>query len=262
MNELTIFNNDNFGQLRTVMINNQPWFVAADVCRALEISNSRMAVDRLDADEKSAVSLTDTSSNGVEQRREFTVVSEPGLYSLVLGSRKPEARMFKRWITHDVIPAIRSHGGYLTPELTERVLTDPDTIIRLATDLKQERSARIEAERRIAKDAPKVLFADAVSQASNEILVGELAKMIRQNGHEIGQNRLYEQLRKDGYIMKNSTIPTQRAMEQQLFRIIERSVIQPNGTTRVTQTTKVTGKGQVYFINKYGGGEGFLPDLL
>lgn len=260
MNELTIFNNDHFGQLRTVMINNQPWFVAADVCRALEIDDTGRAVGRLDPDESTRIEIAHPQNP--LKTLEVLAVSEPGLYSLVLGSRKPEARMFKRWITHDVIPAIRSHGGYLTPELTERVLTDPDTIIRLATDLKQERSARIEAERRIAKDAPKVLFADAVSQASNEILVGELAKMIRQNGHEIGQNRLYEQLRKDGYIMKNSTIPTQRAMELQLFRIIERSVIQPNGTTRVTQTTKVTGKGQVYFINKYGGGEGFLPDLF
>ena len=260
MNELTIFNNDHFGQLRTVMINNQPWFVAADVCRALEIDDTGRAVGRLDQDESTRIEIAHPQNP--LKTLEVLAVSEPGLYSLVLGSRKPEARMFKRWITHDVIPAIRSHGGYLTPELTERVLTDPDTIIRLATDLKQERSARIEAERRIAKDAPKVLFADAVSQTSNEILVGELAKMIRQNGHEIGQNRLYEQLRKDGYIMKNSTIPTQRAMELQLFRIIERSVIQPNGTTRVTQTTKVTGKGQVYFINKYGGGEGFLPDLL
>lgn len=249
MNDLTTFTNDQFGSLRTVTINSEPWFVAADVCRALEIGNSRMAVDRLDDDEKNTVSLTD----GNRGNPNMTVVSEPGLYSLVLGSRKPEARKFKRWVTHDVIPAIRSHGGYLTPELTERVLSDPDTIIRLATDLKKERSARIQAEQKIITDAPKVLFADSVSNASNEILVGELAKLLNQNGMDIGQNRLYELLRKDGYIMKNSTIPTQYAMERGWFRVIERTVIDPGGATRITKTTKVTGKGQVYFISHYLG---------
>lgn len=256
MNELTVFTNSQFGNLRTVSRNGQPWFVAADVCKALDIRNGRDAVYRLDDDEK-GVASTDTPGG----KQEMTIISESGLYSLVLGSRKPEARLFKRWITHDVIPSIRSHGAYLTPELTEQVLSDPDTIIRLATDLKSERAARIAAEQKISADAPKVLFADAVSQASNEILVGELAKLIRQNGFEIGQNRLYDRLREDGYIMKNSTIPTQKAMEQGLFRIIERSVIQPNGTTRVTQTTKVTGKGQIFFINRYSVNNGFLDDL-
>lgn len=254
MNEIKVFENTQFGNLRTVTVDGQPWFVAADVCKALEID--RTATRRLDNDEKGVHS---THTPGGEQN--ITIVSESGLYSLILGSRKPEARQFKRWVTHDIIPAIRAHGAYLTPELTEQVLSDPDTIIRLATDLKAERSARIAAEQKIASDAPKVLFADSVSQASNEILVGELAKLIRQNGHEIGQNRLFEQLRNDGFIMKHSTIPTQRAMELGLFRIIERSIVQPNGTTRVTQTTKVTGKGQIYFINRYASDNGFLDDI-
>lgn len=246
MNDLTVFQNDQFGQLRTVQKDGQPWFVAADVCRALEISNNRDALSRLDTDEK-GVALTDTPGG----TQEMTVVSEPGLYSLVLGSRKPEARQFKRWVTHDVIPSIRSHGAYLTPELTEQVLSDPDTIIRLATDLKKERSARIQAEQKIAEDAPKVLFADSVSNSSSDILVGELAKLLHQNGLDIGQNRLYDLLRKDGYIMKNTTIPTQYAMERGWFRVVERTIVDPGGATRITKTTKVTGKGQLYFINRY-----------
>lgn len=243
-NDLKTFTNDQFGSLRTVTINNEPWFVAADVCRALELD--RTATRRLDEDEKGVHS---THTHGGDQ--EITVVSEPGLYSLVLGSRKPEARQFKRWITHDVIPAIRSHGGYLTPELTEQVLSDPDTIIRLATDLKRERSARVAAEQRIAQDAPKVLFADAVSSSKDDIPISELAKFLRQNGVDTGRNRLFDTLRADGYIQKFSTEPTQKAMELGLFRIVERTHLDPDGSSRLCRTTKVTGKGQLYFVQRY-----------
>lgn len=256
MDEIKVFDNPQFGNLRTVLRNGQPWFVASDVCKALDISNSRQALTRLDDDEKGVIS-TDTPGG----RQDMAAVSEPGLYSLVLGSRKPEARQFKRWVTHEVIPAIRSHGAYLTPELTEQVLSDPDTIIRLATNLKSERAARLAAEQKIAADAHKVLFADSVSQSDDEILVGELAKLLRQNGRDIGQNRLYDQLRQDGFIMKNSTFPTQRAMDLGLFRVIERTIQQPGSSPRVTQTTKVTGKGQIYFINRYALDRGFLADI-
>lgn len=245
-NDLKTFTNDQFGSLRTVTIDNEPWFVAADVCKALEIGNSRQALTRLDDDEKGVIS-TDTPGG----KQEMATVSEPGLYSLVLGSRKPEARQFKRWITHDVIPAIRSHGGYLTPELTEQVLSDPDTIIRLATDLKKERSARIQAEQRIALDAPKVLFADAVSSSQDDIPISELAKFLKQNGVDTGRNRLFDTLRADGYIQKFSTEPTQKAMELGLFRIVERTHLDPDGSSRLCRTTKVTGKGQLYFVQRY-----------
>lgn len=245
-NDLKTFTNDQFGSLRTVTIDNEPWFVAADVCKALEIWNSRQALTRLDDDEKGVIS-TDTPGG----KQEMATVSEPGLYSLVLGSRKPEARQFKRWITHDVIPAIRSHGGYLTPELTEQVLSDPDTIIRLATDLKKERSARIAAEQRIALDAPKVLFADAVSSSQDDIPISELAKFLKQNGVDTGRNRLFDTLRADGYIQKFSTEPTQKAMELGLFRIVERTHLDPDGSSRLCRTTKVTGKGQLYFVQRY-----------
>ena len=181
----------------------------------------------------------------------MTTVNEPGLYSLVLGSRKPEAKAFKRWITHEVIPTIRKHGMYATPETAEQILNNPDFLIKTLETLKQERAARVAAEEQIKLDAPKVLFADCVSQAETDILIGELAKLLKQNGMDIGQNRLYEKLRQEGFIMKNSTIPTQRAMELGLFHVIERSIMQPNGTTRITKTTKVTGKGQQYFVNRY-----------
>lgn len=251
MNEIKIFTNDQFGQIRTINQNGEPWFVAADVCRALEIANPTMALERLDEDEKMTLSLTEGHSGQRGGAQFLSAVNEPGLYSLVLGSRKPEAKAFKRWITHEVIPAIRKHGMYATPETAEQILNNPDFLIKTLETLKQERAARIAAEEKTRADAPKVLFADSVAQAESDILIGELAKLLKQNGVETGQNRLYERLRKDGYIMKNSTIPTQKAMEAGLFRVIERTIAQPNGTTRITATTKVTGKGQIYFVNKY-----------
>ena len=246
MNEIKIFTNDQFGQIRTISQDGEPWFVAADVCRALEHTNVTVALDRLDSDEKAKFNLGLPGGD-------TGCVNEPGLYSLVLGSRKPEAKAFKRWITHEVIPAIRKHGMYATTETVEKMLEDPDSLIKILQALKEERAARIEAEQTNQLNAPKVLFADSVAQAENDILVGELAKLLKQNGVETGQNRLYNQLREDGYIMKNSTIPTQRAMELGLFRVIERSITQPNGTTQITKTTKVTGKGQIYFVNRYAG---------
>ena len=245
MNEIKIFTNEQFGQIRVIDQNGEPWFVAADICRVLEISNPSMAIDRLDDDERAKFNL---GRQGMGY-----AINKPGLYALVLGSRKPEAKAFKRWITHEVLPAIEKHGMYATPEMAEKILQDPDFLIKTLQELKKERSARVAAEEQIRLDAPKVLFADCVSQADTDILVGELAKLLKQNGMDIGQNRLYEKLRAEGFIMKNSTIPTQRAMEMGLFRVIERSIMQPNGTTRITQTTKVTGKGQQYFVNRYIG---------
>lgn len=249
--EIKIFDNAQFGQLRTINQNGEPWFVAADVCAALDMGETHVAMRRLEEDEKDRFSIPTLGGD-----QTMWTVNEPGLYSLVLGSRKPEAKAFKRWITHEVIPAIRKHGMYATPDTVEKILEDPDTVIRILQEMKEERARRVQAEEKIALDAPKVLFADCVSQADTDILVGELAKLLKQNGMDIGQNRLYDRLRQEGFIMKNSTIPTQRAMELGLFRVIERSIMQPNGTTRITQTTKVTGKGQQYFVNRYIGMKG------
>ena len=249
MNELRVFENSEFGQIRTVEQNGEPWFVAADVCKALEHSNSRMALDRLDPDEKGVSSIY--TPGGAQ---EMSVVNEPGLYSLVLGSRKPEAKAFKRWITHEVIPAIRKHGAYATPEMVERMLGDPDVMIRTLTALKEERAKNAALEAKAEADKPKVLFAESVSAAKTSILIGELAKLLKQNGVDMGQTRLFKWMRDNGYLMKNgasTNLPTQRSMDMGLFEIKETTINNPDGSVRLTRTPKVTGKGQVYFVNKF-----------
>lgn len=240
-NSLTLFTYQGMN-LRTSLINGEPWFVAKDVCEVLDITNSRDALNRIDEDEKGVV-LTDTHGG----KQEVTAVNEPGLYSLILGSRKAEAKQFKRWITHEVIPAIRKHGGYLTPEKVEEALLNPDTIIQLATQLKEAR-AKIEADR------AKVIFAEALETSNHSILIGELAKLLKQNGIEIGQNRLFDWMRQEGYLGSKGeyyNVPTQKGMDLKLFEIKTRSINNPDGSVRVTRTTKVTTKGQMYFINKF-----------
>lgn len=251
MNEIQVFNSQQFGQMRSIMKGNEPWFVAADVCRALGIINHKDALTRLDEDEKSGVSLPDP--HGREQIT--NCVNEPGLYSLVLGSRKPEAKAFKRWVTHDVIPSLRKHGMYATESTVEKMLNDPDAAIQILQRFKQEREQRKLLESKVAEDAPKVLFADSVACSNSEILVGELAKILKQNGMDIGQNRLFEKLRKDGYLIQRNgsdyNMPTQKSMEMGLMRIKETSITHADGHVSVNRTPKVTGKGQVYFVNRY-----------
>ncbi len=247
MNNVQVFKNEQFGEIRTVQNNSEIFFVATDVCKALEIKNVSQAVAKLDDDERSMFNIG--------RQGNTNVVNEAGLYNLVLSSRKQEAKAFKRWITHDVIPAIRKHGGYLTNDKIEEVLTDPDTIIKLATTLKEERLKRAEAERQLEEAKPKMIFADAVSASDTTILIGDLAKLIKQNGHEIGQKRLFEWLRKNGYLIKrygaDYNSPTQRAMELGLFKIKETAITHSDGHVTVSKTVKVTGKGQQYFINKF-----------
>lgn len=251
MNQLQAFNNTEFGQVRTMVINGSPWFVAKDVCECLDINNSRQALARLDSDEKNSVILND----GTPGNPEKGIVNEYGLYSLVLSSRKPSAKAFKRWITHEVIPAIRKHGAYMTGETLEQALTSPDFLIRLATELKTEQEARKMAEAQIEADKPKVLFADSVAASHGSILVGELAKLLNQNGIDIGQNRLFNWLRKNGYLIcrkgTDYNMPTQRSMEMQLFSIKETAITHSDGHVSISKTVKVTGKGQLYFVNKF-----------
>lgn len=251
MNQLQVFNNQEFGQVRTMTIDGSPWFVAKDVCECLDINNSRQALARLDSDEKNSVILND----GTPGNPEKGIVNEYGLYSLVLSSRKPSAKAFKRWITHEVIPAIRKHGAYMTGETLEQALTSPDFLIRLATELKTEQEARKMAEAQIEADKPKVLFADSVAASHGSILVGELAKLLNQNGIDIGQNRLFNWLRENGYLIcrkgTDYNMPTQRSMEMQLFNIKETAITHSDGHVSISKTVKVTGKGQVYFVNKF-----------
>lgn len=250
MNQLQVFNNTEFGQVRTMVINGSPWFVAKDVCECLGITKHRDAVGRLDGDERGSVEVD--TLGGTQQ---MAAVNEYGLYSLVLSSRKPSAKAFKRWITHEVIPAIRKHGAYMTGETLEQALTSPDFLIRLATELKTEQEARRLAEQKIEADKPKVLFADSVAASHGSILVGELAKLLNQNGIDIGQNRLFNWLRENGYLIcrkgTDYNMPTQRSMEMQLFNIKETAITHSDGHVSISKTVKVTGKGQVYFVNKF-----------
>lgn len=247
MNSLKVFENKEFGKVRTIMTDSEPLFIAADVCKALDIKNFTQAVSRLDTDERAMLNI------GRQGRT--NVVNEYGLYNLVLASRKPEAKAFKRWITHEVIPAIRKHGGYLTPDKTEELLNDPDLIIQLATNLKEERAARSHAEQQLAVAKPKVLFADAVAASDSTILIGDLAKIIKQNGHAVGQQRMFKWLREHGYLIKRMgadyNSPTQKAMELGLFKIKETAITHSDGHVTVSKTVKVTGKGQQYFIAKF-----------
>lgn len=242
MNNLQIFKNEDFGEIRVVEKEGQPWFVAKDVCDILEIQNTTDATKRLDADEVTRFNLGGLTG-------EINLVNEYGLYSLILGSRKPEAKKFKRWVTHEVLPSIRKNGGYIANQesLTPEQIVAQALIV--ANNIIQEK------DRLLAEQKPKVLFADAVSTSHTSILVGELAKLINQNGVDIGQNRLFEWLRDNGFLIKRNgsdyNMPTQYSMDLGLFEIKERSIANPDGSVRITKTPKVTGKGQQYFINKF-----------
>lgn len=252
MSNIKIFENPEFGSIRTVEINNEPWFVGKDVVDILGYQNGSRDINRHVEEED-----RQNYQNGTfESNRGLTIINESGLYSLILSSKLPKAKEFKHWVTSEVLPAIRKHGGYLSPEKIEEVLSDPDTIIKLATTLKEEQAKRREAEAKLEKAKPKMIFADAVSASEQTILIGELAKLIKQNGHDIGQKRLFQWMRDNGYLIKRGAdynIPTQRAMEMGLFRIKESTVVKPDGSTSLNKTTKVTGKGQQYFINKFLG---------
>ncbi|MEK3838694.1 phage antirepressor [Paenibacillus sp. FSL R7-0128] len=248
MNQIQKFMYSN-QEVRSTVINGEPWFVAKDVCDVLELTNSRMAIDRLDEDEK-GVSSTDTLGG----KQNVTIVNESGLYSLILGSRKPEAKQFKRWITHEVIPSIRQHGAYMTPSTIEKVLTDPDFIIQMANQMKTEQEKNRLLQQKIEADKPKVHFAESVEISKDSILVADLAKLLRQKGVEIGEHRLYKWLREEGYLIKSGTEynrPTQRSMELGLFEVKTGHRGSSDGTIKLTYTSKVTGKGQIYFINKF-----------
>ncbi len=252
MNDLRIFENKEFGKVRTSIINDEPWFSLADVCRILEINNPRMAKTRLN---EKGVSTTDILTNGGRQQANF--INESNLYKLVFQSRKPEAEKFADWVTSEVLPSIRKHGAYMTETAIERTLTDPDYLIQLATTLKEEKQRRIAAEAENEMNRPKVLFSDSCEVAENSILIGEFAKRLKQNGlPNMGQNRLFALLRDQGYLCKGGerrNQPTQRSMEQGLFETKVRVINNPDGSTRTTTTTKMTGKGQIYFTNKFLG---------
>ena len=251
MNETQLFNFK--GQrVRTVTINNEPYFVGNDVATILGYSNYRNAVvNHVDKEDKLRTQIEYAGQN-----RNMTVINESGLYSLILGSKLPTAKEFKHWVTSEVLPSIRKHGAYMTPQTIEKALLSPDTIINLATQLKEEQEQRKHLQEENEQMKPKALFADAVSTSSSSILIGQLAKILRQNGVSIGQNRLFAWMRKHGYLGtrgSNRNVPTQRSMELGLFKTKETVINHSDGHTTVNITTKVTGKGQQYFIQKFLG---------
>lgn len=255
MNELQIFNSPEFGDIRTVTIDNETYFVGKDVATALGYANPKNAVP-------THVSEEDKLSTQIEyagQRREVTVINESGLYALIFGSKLESAKRFKHWVTSEVLPAIHHNGGYIMgqenlsdSELMAKAILVAQKTIEHKNQIIEQQKAKIEADR------PKTIFADAVSTSHTSILIGDLAKLICQNGVQTGQKRLFQWMRDNGYLMKSGAsynMPMQRYIEQGLFEVKESSVQNPDGSVRVTRTTKVTGKGQLYFINKFLGNE-------
>ena len=253
-NEIQVWNYES-SEIRTVQVNGEPWFVLADVCKVLELSSPHKVADRLENDERNQIPVTDS----LGRYQNTAIINESGLYTVILRSDKPQAKPFRKWVTSEVLPSIRKHGAYMTEQTLERALTSPDFLIELATQLKTEQEQRRRLEITVAvqskqmeQDKPKVLFADSVAASSSSILIGELAKLIKQNGVDMGQRRLFAWMRENGYLIKRCgseyNLPTQRSMERGLMEIKETSVIH-SGYTTISKTPKVTGKGQVYFIN-------------
>lgn len=266
MKDLQIFKNEEFGTVRTITVDNEPWFVGKDVCEVFGDTNYRRSLATLDEDEKGVSQMT--TPGGIQN---MTIINESGLYTLLFNMQPQKAKgvsqneqaindrieklkRFKYWVTHEVLPSIRKHGIYATDAL----LNDPDLAIKAFTALKEEREKNRLLQQENNEMQPKALFADAVATSKSCILIGELAKILKQNGIEIGQRRLFAKLRDKGYLMKGGSDynkPTQKSMELGLFEIKESAINQADGSVRIVRTTKVTGKGQQYFINKFLRGE-------
>lgn len=252
MSEMQIFQNRAFGAVRVVEHEGEPWFVAKDVCECLELTDVSKTISLLDDDEKGTNSIRTPGG-----KQDMLIVSEPGLYSLVLRSRKPEAKAFKRWIVHEVIPSIRRTGGYGAPALPN--FRNPAEAARAWADKEEQRlleeQKRLALEQRMEEVKPKVVFAESIEVAKTSISVGEMAKLIKQaTGYDIGQNRFFEWLRNRGYLHKDGSqtnMPTQRSMDAGWMEIKEGTRIGSSGESRITRTPKITGKGQIYFINLF-----------
>ncbi|SIT91504.1 phage antirepressor KilAC domain-containing protein [Edaphobacillus lindanitolerans] len=266
MSQLQNFQHNVFGDLPLFITDNTEWFGAVEAAKALSFSNPHAAIrTHVDDDDLTVHEVTDRL--GRRQRKKF--VNESGLYNLIFGASRQgnndlirqKAKQFRRWVTSEVLPAVRKHGGYLTPEKVEEVLLNPDTIIRLATDLKNERAQkeaemkkRIELEEKVKADEKKVFLAEAIQVSENAVLIKDLATVLTQNGVPIGQNRLFKILREKGYLLSSKAYwnkPSQRAMEMKLFEVSTRLHTSSDGSTYLKYTPKVTGRGQLYFINKF-----------
>ena len=255
MNEIEVFSNGEFRVRTTVDTDGTVWFVARDIAEALEYKESTVN-NAISALFQSVPEIWKGKkrifTHGGEQ--EMLCLTEQGVYFFLGRSDKKKALPYQMWIAGDVVPSIRKHGVYLTPHAQEELITNPDFIIRLAQELKAERIKVKALQEQAAEDRPKVIFADAVDASQESILIGNLAKILRQNGIEIGQNRLFAWLRENGYLMscrgERWNMPTQSSVERGLFEVKTRIINNPDGSTRITHTTKVTGKGQIYLVNE------------
>ena len=235
MNNIQIFQNEQFGKVRIAMNeSNEPLFCLADVCGVIGIANARNVRSRLEEDDVRQMDTIDS----LGRNQQVTFITESGLYDVIIRSDSEKAKPFRKWVTSEVLPSIRKHGAYMTSDTLEKALTSPDFLIQLAINLKEEKQKRIEAEQKIQKDAP------------------ELAKILQQNGVNIGQNRLFSWMRENGYLCQKGDYynqPTQKAMKLGLFELKKTTITKPDGSVLVTTTTKVTGKGQIYFVEKFLG---------
>lgn len=248
MNEVSIFRNESFGEVRVAGTSEQPLFCLADVCKVLELGNPSQVKTRLD----DGVISNEVIPDSLGRQQEMTFVNEDGLYDVILDSRKPQAKAFRKWITSEVLPSIRKSGSYPVQSLSRKELA------QMVIEAEEEKERlQLEVKKRdeqIAEDAPRVLFSKAVETAKRSCLIAELAKILQQNGVSIGQNRLFRWMRENGYLCSKGQYynqPTQKAMQLGLFEIKKTTINKPDGSVLVSTTTKCSGKGQVYFVNKF-----------
>ncbi|WP_049394958.1 phage antirepressor [Staphylococcus haemolyticus] len=252
MNELQVFQNSQFGNLEILTIEGKEWFPAIQVAEILGYTNPRKAI-RDHTKERGVTIRSVIDSLGRNQDKKF--IDEGNLYRLITRSKLPQADEFEEWVFEDVLPSIRKHGLYATDNVIENTLNNPDYIINILTEYKKEKENNLVLKQQVKENKPKVLFADSVAGSDNSILVGELAKLLKQNGVDVGQNRLFKWLRNNGYLIKKSgesyNLPTQKSMDLEILDIKKRVINNPDGSSKITRTPKVTGKGQQYFINKF-----------
>lgn len=245
---MKIFENEEFGAIRTVEIDGDVWFVAKDISDKLGYAETSNMMKRIDREDSISSKLEGMNMRSI-------LINESGLYSAILGSKLESAKRFKRWVTSEVLPTIRKHGAYMTDITIEKMVENPDLLIELATKLKQEKEERKRLEKQVEEERPHAILGRAITTAKTSILIGDLAKILNQNGVNIGAKRLFEWMRNNGYLIKRKgtdwNMPTQRSMNLELFEVKESVHIDGNGCNKITRTTKVTGKGQEYFVNRF-----------
>lgn len=263
-NNIEIFSNDEFGSIRTLNINGEPWFVGKDVAEVLGYERPTKAVsDRVEDDDIDGIPIQDS----IGRMQNTPIINESGLYSLILSSKLPTAKKFKRWVTNEVLPSIRKHGVYATEMTIEKTLSDPDYIIQILSAFKKEKEYKeklqlensqqketiVNLNEQIENDKPKIEFAQQIHNSKDTILIRELAKIISSNGVNIGERKLYSMLRDNGFLISKQGLdynsPTQKSMNLGLFKVVESAVKTNYGTTKINRTTRVTPKGQEYLLN-------------